>query len=670
MKNRVVFTALVGTCLVGCVNGGARSELSGAAGKIFDVDPAARSCRFLKQDVRHNRQTEDGQEWFRISWMSDARFTRIESVKDLAQYDSPIVAIFSGFDKRNKAALERGAPFRANRLELLPGERSPESLALAGDAVAGWFRAKPGEKSRDGVLAVGDEIFPAGIKSGGNRILVKRSVSVDALVEGFWKATLEGRGPPDNFVAESMQLERLTNPSEVDESGIPRVLSVGDSISMNYYGSTKQALSGVANYHRIEDNSWSTARGVAFMPYWLGDYKRPGLGWDVILFNSGLHDMKQTTPVGNFAVSLETYKMNLRKEIEMMKATGATLVWVSTTPVPNDCGSKRYGFRSEGAEKVFNEAALEVLKEFPAVQVLDLCEVVENSSVFDNWRKGRDVHFFTRPQQQVLGRAVASAVEEALTIRTSGPGAKGEAEKVQPKAIDQWEGMKGRFADRFDMYRNGRNLVVVPNQTAEGRPWVWRARFWRVEPQFDIAMLDKGYHVVYCDVGGLLGNAEAVARWNAFYNYLVGKHALAPKAILEGFSRGGLIVYNWASANPDKVAAIYGDAPVMDLKSWPKFGSRLLNRAYCFKTKPAFVAFDGNPVDNLRPLADAGIPIIHVVGDKDETVPVAENTALAEKRYLKMGGLLKVIHKTGVGHHPHSLADPVPIVRFMERYVE
>lgn len=34
-------------------------------------------------------------------------------------------------------------------------------------------------------------------------------------------------------------------------------------------------------------------------------------------------------------------------------------------------------------------------------------------------------------------------------------------------------------------------------------------------------------------------------------------------------SRGGLIVYNWAAQNTDKVACIYADAPVMDIKSWP-----------------------------------------------------------------------------------------------------
>jgi hypothetical protein len=46
-------------------------------------------------------------------------------------------------------------------------------------------------------------------------------------------------------------------------------------------------------------------------------------------------------------------------------------------------------------------------------------------------------------------------------------------------------------------------------------------------------------------------------------------------------------------------------------------------------------------------------------------VPVAENTAILEKRYRELGGTIKVIHKPGVGHHPHGLDDPAPVVEFI-----
>ena len=196
------------------------------------------------------------------------------------------------------------------------------------------------------------------------------------------------------------------------------------------------------------------------------------------------------------------------------------------------------------------------------------------------------------------------------------------------------------------------------------------------EPQFDIAMLNSGYHVVYCDVGNMFGSPKAVARWNEYYTYLRFEHLFADRVVLEGMSRGGLIIYNWAAANPKKVAAIYGDAPVMDFKSWPggKGNGPGAGGAWktCLKahglTEKEAMAYKGNPLDNLKVLAKAGIPIIHVVGDTDKIVPLAENTAIAEARYKKMGGVFKVIHKKTTGHHPHSLKDPKPIVDFIAQH--
>jgi pimeloyl-ACP methyl ester carboxylesterase len=193
---------------------------------------------------------------------------------------------------------------------------------------------------------------------------------------------------------------------------------------------------------------------------------------------------------------------------------------------------------------------------------------------------------------------------------------------------------------------------------------VWRARFWGHQPQFDIAMLNRGYHVVYCDVKDLLGGPEAVERWNEFYSYLRFEHLFNDRVVLEGMSRGGLIVYNWAAANPDKVAAIYADAPVMDFKSWP--GGKGASKGHagvwerCLKsygfTEEEALAYTKNPVDNLAPLAKAGVPIIHVVGDRDSVVPVVENTGLAQERYQKLGGIFEVIHKPKGGRGPGSQA--------------
>ena len=234
-----------------------------------------------------------------------------------------------------------------------------------------------------------------------------------------------------------------------------------------------------------------------------------------------------------------------------------------------------------------------------------------------------------------------------------------------------WPGKQASF-ESFDLYyfkvEGFSCKVAVPNRIAAGKPWVWRARFWGHEPQTDKALLEKGFHVVYADVAGLYGSPGAVKRWDAFYKYLVESHGFEKKAVLEGMSRGGLIVFNWAAQNPDKVHCIYADAPVCDFKSWPGINKDIMN-AYGLTQEQA-KAYKGNPIDNLTPLAKAGVPLLHVVGDADKVVPVSENTAIIEKRYKALGGQIQVIHKTDVGHHPHSLKDPKPIVDFILKHAQ
>lgn len=216
--------------------------------------------------------------------------------------------------------------------------------------------------------------------------------------------------------------------------------------------------------------------------------------------------------------------------------------------------------------------------------------------------------------------------------------------------------------------------IVKPHHTAVGNPWIWRARFWGHEPQVDIDLLEQGFHLTYCDVAELFGSPKAVARWNEFYGLAV-EAGLNKKVVLEGMSRGGLIIYNWAVRNTSKVACIYGDAPVMDIKSWPmnwgkcldenKRSMNLMFEAYGFSSVDEAMKWDKNPIDHARKIAKAKIPIIHVVGDKDEGVPVVENTALFEQRVAKYDHDVYVIHKPDVGHHPHSLDNPEPIVSFI-----
>jgi pimeloyl-ACP methyl ester carboxylesterase len=246
-----------------------------------------------------------------------------------------------------------------------------------------------------------------------------------------------------------------------------------------------------------------------------------------------------------------------------------------------------------------------------------------------------------------------------------------------PGTKSQWEGF-----DRYD-FRVGDEsaIVVVPKNPLPGRPWAWRGEFFGAFANTDTALLTNGFYLAFLGMPDLFGSPQAVKSWDKFYAELTEKYGFAGKVALIGLSRGGLYCYNWAIANPDKVACIYADAPVCDFKSWPGGKPKGLGKgqgssaewdkmlkAYGFKSDAEALAYRGNPVDNLKPLADKKVPLLHVYGEADPVVPWDENTGVVAERYRMLGGSITLMSKPGVGHHPHGFADPAPIVEFIMKY--
>ncbi|WP_423736454.1 prolyl oligopeptidase family serine peptidase [Chitinophaga caseinilytica] len=226
---------------------------------------------------------------------------------------------------------------------------------------------------------------------------------------------------------------------------------------------------------------------------------------------------------------------------------------------------------------------------------------------------------------------------------------------------------EGRFEGR------AAKIVVPHGEPAAGKPWVWRARFWGHEPQADSVLLTRGFHVVYCDVAEMFANEKCLGIWDRFYKALRSA-GFAQKAAMFGFSRGGFYVYRWAARYPERVACVYADAPVLDIRSWPlgegagpgdaKTWQTFLND-FGYTSEKAAKRFRGNPVDLVAEIVRGKYPMLHVCGEADEVVPMAENTDIFEQKVKARGGNIRVIRKPGVGHHPHSLKDPTEIVTFV-----
>ena len=243
--------------------------------------------------------------------------------------------------------------------------------------------------------------------------------------------------------------------------------------------------------------------------------------------------------------------------------------------------------------------------------------------------------------------------------------------KFPDEKSDSWHGHR-RHVFTFQ----GRTAwVVEPEQPRPGNPWSWCMMFPDAFTERCAApqLLAAGFHHAFLDVGNTFGAPDAIRQLAAFRDELV-RSGLAPKAALIGISRGGLYAQRYAAEHPDHVAVIYGDNPVCDFKSWP--GGKGSGKgspkdwaaclaAYGFADEAAALAYPGNPVDTLEPLAKAGIAMVHVVGDKDDVVSPTENALVVEERYRKLGGEVLVIHEADKGHHPHGLTDPQPVVDFV-----
>jgi len=199
-----------------------------------------------------------------------------------------------------------------------------------------------------------------------------------------------------------------------DDPTLPRVLLIGDSISIGYTLPVRKLLAGKVNIHRVPTNARHTGIGLQMINEWLGDSK-----WDVIHFNWGLHDLcyRSTNPAtpnrkdkanGKLDLTFEEYQQNLSKLVDILKATDAKLIWASTTPVPDGEPG-----RFKGDEIKYNKAARKIMKE-KGVMINDL-HARAMRKLNEIQRPNSDVHF-TPEGSEYLARKVAASIKRALKI--------------------------------------------------------------------------------------------------------------------------------------------------------------------------------------------------------------------------------------------------------------
>lgn len=220
------------------------------------------------------------------------------------------------------------------------------------------------------------------------------------------------------------------------------------------------------------------------------------------------------------------------------------------------------------------------------------------------------------------------------------------------------------FEREHFVFQGRKAWLIKPAKGLEGKPWVWRAHFPEWHTEVDSILLSEGFHIVYLNTNDMFGSNAAMQIWDAFYEYMVRQRGFSPIVALEGVSRGGLYIYQWAKRNPLKVSCIYAEAPVCDIKSWPGGKGKgkgspqdwhKLLTTYQISEADA-LDFSDNPMDNLQGLAACKTPILHSVSLKDSIVPYLENTFPLVQRYIHLGGPATIMpmtkgKQTLEGHH-------------------
>jgi hypothetical protein len=235
-----------------------------------------------------------------------------------------------------------------------------------------------------------------------HRVRLIAVFAVCALLGAVCLARAEDAAKPDAPATKKKAPDPAMAPLE-DVPGLPRVLLLGDSISIGYTVPVRELLKGKANVHRPSENCGWTALGLRQLAKWLGEKK-----WDVIHFNFGLHDLKYADEKGTILpvekgkqlAPPDEYEKNLTAIVARLKQTGAKLIWCSTTPVPDGTTG-----RVKDAEMEYNRVAEKIMKE-NGIAIDDLHALAKARQA--ELQLPKNVHFSAEGSKELAKQVVAS----------------------------------------------------------------------------------------------------------------------------------------------------------------------------------------------------------------------------------------------------------------------
>jgi len=232
------------------------------------------------------------------------------------------------------------------------------------------------------------------------------------------------------------------------------------------------------------------------------------------------------------------------------------------------------------------------------------------------------------------------------------------------------------FASKAFTFAERDAVIVYPNSTPNGK-MLLKLEYLDAFPTFDIAMLNRGYYLIFLSHRTRWASEEETKITADFVRHCAAMLGADSRCILEGMSCGGLQAARFAQLYPNLTDVLYLDNPVLNILSMAGLGACKDDQVEYFwreivatygVNKSTILNFRQSPIDHMQALIDHNIPVIMLYGNADTLVIYEENGKVLEDFYKENGGRLKVICRSMCKHHPHGLADPTPIIAFVEQY--
>jgi pimeloyl-ACP methyl ester carboxylesterase len=264
--------------------------------------------------------------------------------------------------------------------------------------------------------------------------------------------------------------------------------------------------------------------------------------------------------------------------------------------------------------------------------------------------------------------SIVIAVALALAANTT-------ADEPKPVEVPFTNGMLTRLT-----IEGRKAFLIRPTKLVDpARRWIWVAPGYLALPNergvvehrmYVDRFLGAGLHVAGIDVGVTCGSPRGAEVYQKFYAYLTANEKLSRRARMLGQSNGGLISYAWAFRHPELVDRIGGIYPATDFRTWPGLQKTLeypepaLAFGLSLNDLTHRVA-EFNPIDNLAPLAKAGVKIFHIHGDQDFVVPCRANSQDLVEKYERLGGDARLEIIPGLGHGGKPFYSSESLAKFL-----